>query len=112
MRTLRAYPDTSVFGGCYDPEFEFASRRFFNEVAKGRFLLVLSEVTGDELSGAPLQVRQILGGISPAAVQEVSVTPECRELQAAYLQALVVPQKSASDALHIAAHRLCHGLAG
>jgi hypothetical protein len=102
MRRLRAYPDTSVFGGCYDPEFEFASRRFFQEVANGRFMLVLSELTGDELSGAPLMVRQILDGIARDAVEQVSVTAECRELQAAYLQAGVVPQKSASDALHIA----------
>jgi hypothetical protein len=102
MRQLRAYPDTSVFGGCYDPEFEFASRRFFHEVAQGKFLLVLSDLTGDELSDAPLRVRQVLDGISPEAVEEVSVTPECRELQAAYLQAGVVTQKSESDALHIA----------
>jgi len=102
MRRLRAYPDTSVFGGCYDPEFEFASGRFFHQVTTGRFLLVLSDVTGDELSGAPLQVRQILEGISPASVEQVDVTPECLTLQAAYLRAKVVTDKSAADALHIA----------
>jgi hypothetical protein len=44
----------------------------------------------------------VLDGISSAAVEKVSVSPECRELQTAYLQAGVVTQKSASDALHIA----------
>jgi hypothetical protein len=75
---------------------------FFQEVAKGRFQLVLSEVTGDELSGAPLKVRQVLQGLPAAAVEQVDVTPECRVLQAAYLRAGVVSRKSESDALHIA----------
>ena len=28
MSVLRVYADTSVFGGCFDPEFEEPSRRF------------------------------------------------------------------------------------
>jgi hypothetical protein len=37
MKRLRVYADTSVFGGCFDPEFEAASTAFFREVAAGRF---------------------------------------------------------------------------
>ena len=30
VRKLRVYADTSVFGGCFDPEFEVESRKFFD----------------------------------------------------------------------------------
>lgn len=53
MKRLRVYADTSVFGGCFDVEFEKESRAFFREVAAGRFMLVVSNVTGRELAGAP-----------------------------------------------------------
>jgi hypothetical protein len=36
MLTLRVYADTSVFGGCFDPEFEKASEQFFHEVRARR----------------------------------------------------------------------------
>ena len=52
-RALRVYADTSVFGGCFDNEFRTESVRFFEEVRSGRFLLVVSDVTLDELGLAP-----------------------------------------------------------
>jgi hypothetical protein len=48
-RTLRVYADTSVFGGCFDDEFMTESVRFFEEVRQGKFVLVVSNVTLDEL---------------------------------------------------------------
>jgi hypothetical protein len=39
------YADTSVFGGCFDPEFEAASWEFFREVREGRFVLIVSDLT-------------------------------------------------------------------
>ena len=59
-RTLRVYADTSVFGGCFDDEFRTESVRFFDEVRSGRFVVVVSDVTLDELSLAPESVRRIL----------------------------------------------------
>jgi len=32
MPAIRIYADTSVYGGCFDPEFEEASRAFFDQV--------------------------------------------------------------------------------
>ena len=59
-RTLRVYADTSVFGGCFDDEFRVESVRFFEEVRSGRFVLVVSDVTLDELGLAPESVRRVL----------------------------------------------------
>jgi hypothetical protein len=53
---IRTYADTSVYGGPYDEEFAEASRRFFDQVRAGRFLLVTSAVVSDELEEAPPKV--------------------------------------------------------
>lgn len=37
MKRLRVYADTSVFGGCFDEEFEVESRSFFQIVDRGGF---------------------------------------------------------------------------
>jgi hypothetical protein len=39
-RALRAYLDTSVFGGVHDDEFRVASERFFNAVRSGSIALI------------------------------------------------------------------------
>ncbi len=57
-RSLRIYADTSVFGGCFDDEFKADSLRFFEEVRQGQFVVVVSDVTLDELQLAPEEVRR------------------------------------------------------
>jgi hypothetical protein len=102
MRRLRVYSDTSVFGGCYDPMFEFASRRFFREVEHGRLLLLVSDLTVAELGAAPPAVWDLFHSLPDNLVERVSITPECEALRDAYIAAGVVGKGSASDALHIA----------
>jgi predicted nucleic acid-binding protein len=51
MKTPRIYADTSVFGGCFDEEFERESRQLFEEVCSGRFILVVSETVIEESIG-------------------------------------------------------------
>jgi hypothetical protein len=48
VKRLRIYADTSVFGGCFDDEFQRISRQFFAEVASGRFIVVISTATTRE----------------------------------------------------------------
>lgn len=102
VKRLRVYADTSVFGGCYDSDFETESQQFFREVREGRFTLVVSDLTVQELVDAPEEVRNVLQGLSPDRVERVSITPECEALQQAYLDAGVLGPASADDALHIA----------
>ena len=42
---MRVYIDTSVFGGCFDEEFELWSNKFFDLIHDGKFKAVISEVT-------------------------------------------------------------------
>jgi hypothetical protein len=60
VKRLRIYADTSVFGGCFDAEFEHVSRQFFLEAQAGRFVVVISDVTTRELQEAPLHPRPTL----------------------------------------------------
>ena len=101
-RTLRVYADTSVFGGCFDDEFRTESVRFFEEVRSGRFVLVVSDVTLDELSLAPESVRRILADLPQSQVELVSSSEESNDLMQAYLNAGVVGPASCNDAAHIA----------
>lgn len=97
----RVYADTSVFGGCQDPEFAEPSRRFFDEVRAGRFVLVISSLVTAELSLAPAAVRQAHDEILPIA-EAIEPSADALRLQQAYLSAGIVTAKSADDALHVA----------
>lgn len=98
----RAYIDTSVFGGFFEPEFEQATRTFFDYVHAGSFTLLLSPMTLAELDRAPKHVLDLVASL-PDATQELLLHDERVEsLRDAYLEAKVVSAKSRGDAEHIA----------
>ena len=98
---MRVYADTSVFGGCFDEEFETASLGFFDEVRAGRFALVSSAVVREEIGPAPPDVRALFTEISQL-METAEASPEARRLQAAYLRAGIVGYAGRPDALHVA----------
>ena len=102
-KPLRVYADTSVFGGCFDTEFEEVSRRFFDEVRQGRIQLVLSDTTLLELTGAPDKVRRVLADLSPTSHERIFLSDEIEQLRDAYLAHGVVGSAAKRDAEHIAA---------
>jgi hypothetical protein len=98
---IRVYADSSVYGGCFDEEFDAASREFFDSVRSGRFRLVVSAVVESELQDAPASVRELFAEIQPFA-EVADVTQEAVRLQQAYLNAGIVGEKWETDALHVA----------
>ena len=102
MRRLRLYADTSVFGGCFDEEYDDASRRLFEEVRAGRFLLVLSRTTLQELRLAPEPVRRLAADLPDGSFELLEPSREVELLRDAYLAAGVVGPASKLDAEHIA----------
>ena len=54
----RVYIDTSVIGGCYDPEFKEWSNRLFDDFRREIRIAVISDVTLDELTDAPREVQE------------------------------------------------------
>jgi len=102
MKRFRVYADTSVYGGCFDEEFVRESRAFFHAVESGKFTLVVSPTVLTELQRAPEQVRRILAGLPPQAIEMMGFTEEVRHLRDAYLDAKVLGSQHQADAEHIA----------
>ncbi|MFG0313235.1 MAG: hypothetical protein ACF8LL_03510, partial [Phycisphaerales bacterium] len=100
-RVRRVYADTSVYGGVFDPEFEAHSSAFFEQVHRGRFGLVSSALVEDELAEAPERVRAYYASLG-ALLELAEVTAETADLQNAYLDAGILSERSAEDALHVA----------
>jgi hypothetical protein len=103
MKSIRVYADTSVFGGCFDDEFAEDSKRFFEEVRAGKFILFLSDIVLLELTGAPRKVQELLDEISPFTAEPIRLTNEVRGLRDAYIEAGIVTSAALRDAAHIAA---------
>ena len=102
MRSPRVYTDTSVFGGVFDEEFEAPSRSFFDLVRGGRFSLLVSDVTRQEIAFSPARVQahfeEMLALMTLAPVDERVLA-----LRDAYVSAGIVGAKWADDAAHVAA---------
>jgi len=102
MKRLRIYVDSSVFGGCFDREFEEESRRFFDLVRASEITVLISNVTLAELERAPRKVQEVAASIPPETVERLEAAEEAERLRDAYLAAQVVPPNFAEDALHVA----------
>lgn len=102
MKVLRVYTDTSVFGGVFDDEFSEASKAFFHLVRLGRFTLLVSDVSSQEIEQAPAQVRKHFGDLY-TYMQLIAVNEEIFTLRNAYIAEGVVTEKSVGDATHVAA---------
>lgn len=99
---MRIYVDTSVFGGCFDEEFEEWSTKLFGLIAYGKYNVVISDVTEDELRDAPDHVRQVLKDVPRQRLEVMKLTDEARVLASAYVKERIVTKKSKADTEHIA----------
>ncbi|MBF0472247.1 MAG: hypothetical protein HQK91_03525 [Nitrospirae bacterium] len=102
MKQFRVYADTSVFGGCFDDEFSEESKAFFDEILKGKFILVISTTILRELNDAPDYVQKILKQISTEMIEFIEYSDEIAELRDAYIKAEVIGVSHKYDAEHIA----------
>lgn len=103
MKPMRIYADTSVIGGCFDPEFAADSLRLIEGVRRGRLMLLLSDIVLAELADAPSRVQAVLESLPTTSVEKVAVTVQVLQLRDAYLAAQVVGPRWADDAAHVAA---------
>jgi hypothetical protein len=99
---MRVYIDTSVFGGCFDPEFELWSIRLMDLFYIGKYKAVISEVSELELKYAPEHVRQVIENIPRTNIEIVHLTDEARLLSENYIKERIVTKKYLADTQHIA----------
>lgn len=102
MKQLRVYLDTSVIGGCFDPEFEEWSEALMDDFRNGRYLAVVSSVVEKEIEAAPVFVRQLFAEILSLRAEVVQVDGEALMLVKHYMARGVLAQRFFDDMLHIA----------
>ena len=102
MHRIRVYVDTSVFGGTQDDEFAEPSRRFFEQVRNGAYVVLLSKTITEELRDAPQAVQGVLLSLPDGSVEALGVNPESEALAQAYIDAGVLGEASRTDAFHVA----------
>ena len=97
---MRIYVDSSVFGGCFDPEFEIWSGRLVDFFKIGKFIAVISQVSESELKFAPKRVRQILKDIPTKNLEIVNLTDEARLLASRYIKEKIVKKITCRHPTH------------
>jgi predicted nucleic acid-binding protein len=102
MKRMRVYFDTSVLGGCFDREFQNASRQLVQAAYAERILPLLSEILLRELMEAPASVQQLLARLMQGEAERLEVSDGAMELHEAYLRTGIVSPRYANDALHVA----------
>ena len=99
---MTVYSDTSTVGGCFDEQFQEWSVALFEEFKTGVKLLMLSDLTLQELELAPQEVREKLIEVPNKHRVPIGITDEAIELAETYINEGALTNKSYNDALHIA----------
>ena len=102
MKTLVVYLDTSVLGGCFDPEFAPWSVGLLEDVRARRYRPMISDVLIGEVRHAPEPVRGVLAELRGLDPVIVASTAEVLALAAAYEAHGVLGPRYRADLLHIA----------
>ena len=96
------YTDTSVIGGCFDPEFKEYSQALFAEFRTGQKILQLSDLVLLELQTASETVMNKLAEVPKCYKIQVKSTVKAVKLAETYIEEGALSNKSYNDALHIA----------
>jgi len=99
---LRIYIDTSIVGGYFDEEFSEVTKGLFERLEKKEIVFIISDLLDLELTGAPLNVRELLYNFSSDKFERVQLTEEAIQLADKYISEKVVGKISLEDCRHIA----------
>jgi predicted nucleic acid-binding protein len=102
MKVQRVYIDTSVIGGCFDPEFSLWSNGLLQDFTNAVFKPVLSLLVTAEVEEAPDVVQAKLTEIMALSPEILQVTTEASVLAKLYQQRQILTPKFYNDGLHIA----------
>ena len=102
MKNLQIYVDTSVLGGCFEPEFAPWSNGLVADFRTGTFTPVLSALLEAEVRRAPESVRAMYEELLALAGAPVPVSDEALDLLAAYESHGILASRYRADMLHIA----------
>ena len=104
---MKFYIDTSVWGGYWDEEFKEDTRAFFNYMEKNNIVAIYSDVTVEELEGAPQRVERLIKELEGIKKTYIEIGDEERNLASFYIKEGSLSKKCEDDALHIAVASIC-----
>ena len=96
------YIDTSVFGGCFDEEFETITILLFNSIIEEKNVILYSELTENEMENAPQKVKDFIIGFPKNLIEFIEITSEAIDLADKYISENVVGKTNRDDCIHIA----------
>jgi len=91
-----------VVGGQFDKEFSTDTNPFFEEVLRGKFIVIISDLLEAELLRAPQEVSDFLFNLPEKHIERLGLSIEAGELADKYILAKVVGKTSRADCQHIA----------
>jgi len=98
----RVYIDTSVVGGYFDEEFAEITKKFFERIFAGDFLVFFSEISETELSVAPDYVKDLKSKIPKDSYRYLELDSESKYLAQVYIDDKILGIASYNDAYHSA----------
>lgn len=101
-KKTRIYVDTSVIGGCFDPEFKLWSNGLFEDFKIGIFIPVVSEIIAAKISEAPDEVISKYSELLDYNSEILKLNDEVFELANEYINKRVLSDNFLDDARHIA----------
>jgi len=99
---MTVYADASTIGGCFDEEFQEWSVALADEFKIGKKIIMLSDLTLQELEFAREEVREKIKEIPKKYQISIGNTDEAIQLAELYTNEGALTIKSYNDALHIA----------
>ena len=102
MKKLRIYTDTSVVGGCFDPEFAVWSKALVADFKAQRLVPVVSELVAAEVQVAPPQVQAKFEELVDLGAELLRIDRNALDLAAEYPRHGILPARFRNDLLHIA----------
>ena len=101
-KILHLYIDTSVVGGYFDSEFDTDTKQLFDEIKQGKYRIIISDVTEDELLEAPEEVKKLIPSLPQHLITKIVLSEEAIQLADTYISENVVGATSRDDCFHIA----------
>jgi predicted nucleic acid-binding protein len=102
VKKIRVYVDTSVIGGCFDPEFEKWSNVLFKNFEDKILVPLTSAVVEKEIEFAPAEVQKKFEDFLKLEPEIIQLNQEILEIRNAYLAKAILKPKFTNDLLHIA----------
>jgi hypothetical protein len=102
VKKLRVYLDTSVVGGCFDPEFAVWSNALVADFRAERLGPVLSELVAAEIQAAPSNVQEKLDELLGLGAEFLQIDRNALDLASEYTRHGILPRRLRNDLPHIA----------